>query len=1105
MSRPLSRGRRPAPVAPVAPVAPAARPPPQTPADFSALLNGFTQEAAVADADHDFSGQRAGSSLFRSVYINSNFTRIGTPGDSNIVDIKSEFDILAKFRPFNTPASSNFYDNPSPATFQAILNEVPDDDQPAPREIGRFRRFEGDDEYIVEASLVAIKGVDYDWKRDPQQIYDFMNPHERTDGIAFTIDACSVKFYERMVGDTGSRQQNKLKAYYLLPREGINDAAGKVNIRPHENTIVEIEVKEDTVSTADYNVLYPITDTTRGNNLTELECFFSKFNLSLTPVKAEKNGVPYTTLNITDKSFTRQVMVLKHSTEDSHPNAVPTLSEYIEKLIATLITSTNTQQSYYAALQQKRSGDWLQVLACLQPERFGLPKDMRPMIVSVDKICIAYALFVGVDACFTYYQQNSNKYWLIRFHKHISALTDAQKDEAKRAKLLGLITKFPKQEEVVVVAGETYEGYKTRYTAQYTAIEAQIKTEFTRELAAAPPEGRVISLEPKIKTILTKAMQLCAFRAILPKIKGNDNNGVFPFTAASPITTDNYNVIYDQFSNYRHNYMCLKEAIDAKRSALGILNGEGAINNYIESLSKSSGAANSKREKLIDKLKIFSGVFSGSNSEINGIGIFSFLNQQLNPGEKRSLIDTLRGYIGKIEKTEDKTKINDYKKFIDTLRYLTDIDAPIAENTGVLVPEQPLVQEGGNGDLAALVAVIMTLFALLYSMLNTDKINLDFTSSALLNAIEASMYQNPENDTPKGATRAAQMAIIEGYRTKVPFTRWYASSSATDDQRIALARSVTPARGVGATRLRQDPVPPPDPINDSLFVSDYGPTLAILRGKPSIGPRSAEELRSINDRLKRIQLSGQGGGGLSQDSIFNYFHNPLTSFYFLFRDLGWRLTLEDIGEHESCVRLSQLLEYVLFKYPDTQGYTLIEKYLYWNDLETYFLYFDSTHGHSKCVLYFLRDIMFKVRDTYLNRPETAEEKYIQISSIEDVFGGFEESTVEPSEQVTKNLELMRGLIEKIKEVEEGFGNLGAVARAAIKTMPKNTLNTLTNFNTSAAALGHTLPANRRPFPVVEALQVIEAYGGASRRKYRKTKRKRKHNKRKTKKRKNFVV
>jgi len=1082
MFRAPSRGRRPA--APVA-AAPIAAPP--TPADFLALLNGFTQEAAVADADHDFSGQRAGSSLFRSVYVDSNFTRIGTPGDNAIVGIKSEFDILAKFRPFNTPASTNFYRDPSPATFQAILNEVvPEAAQSTPREIGRFRRFEGDDEYIVEASLVATKDADYDWKRTPQELYTFMNPHGK-DEIAFTIDACSVKFYEHMVGNTGQRHTDKLKAYYLLPREGINDAAGKVNIKPHENNIVEIEVKEDNEDNAPYNVLYPITDTARGNNLTELECFFSKFNLSLTPVKAEKNGVPYTTLNITDKTFTRQVMVLKHSTEDSHPNAVPTLSAYIGSLISTLTSSTNIQQSYYAALQQKRSGDWLQVLACLQPERFGLPKDMRPMIVSVDKICIAYALFVGVDACFTYYQQNSNKYWLIRFHKIIPTGRDAP---TKEAKLLGLITKFPKPADVVMVDGDTYAGYKTRYTEQYTAIEGQIKTEFTAELAAAPPEGRGSSLETKIKAIITKAMKLCAFRVILPELKDDDSGGDFPFTADAPIPPDSYGTIYAQFSNYRHNYMCLKEAIDAKRGAPGIVNGETAINNYIASLSRVSSAATIKRQKLIDKLKIFSGVFSGSNSEINGIGIFSFLNQQLNPGEKRSLIDTLRGYIGKIG--EEKKKI-DYNKLIDTLRYLTDIDAPIAENTGVLVPEQPLVlvQEGGNGDLGALLALIVTLFALLYSMLNTDKINLNFESSVLLNAIEASMYQNPENDT-------YNKADISDYRRKVPFTRWSAAS-ATEAQRTVLTRSATPARGVIPGRFMRDPVP--DPINDSLFVSDYGPTLAILRGKPSIGPRTADQLRLINTTLNRLRGVGQGGGGPSQDSIFNYFHNPLTSFYFLFRDLGWRLTLEEIGEHESCVRLSQLLEYVLFKYPDTQGYTLIEKYLYWNDLETYFLYFDSTQGHSKCVLYFLRDIMFKVRDTYLNRAETAEEKYIQISSIEDVFSGFEvDTSVAINDQVTQNLELMTELIEKIKEVEDGFGQLLAVAQQAAAQQAKTNTSSVRNTSRNYRGRLFNSPKNRMP-------AFVSATAGGSLRKHRtqrKTKSKRRHG-RKTKKRKNFVV
>ena len=153
--------------------------------------------------------------------------------------------------------------------------------------------------------------------------------------------------------------------------------------------------------------------------LTELECFFSNYNIILGPVE-EKKGIPALTLSITDKQLTHQVQVVRHNKENAHPNSVPFLSKFIDSIKAFLTGSGNKKEKtmYNFALQQKRSGDWLQALALLNPERFGLPSDDRITLITLDKICVAYALFAGIDVIFTYFDNSTKKYWFIRFHKN---------------------------------------------------------------------------------------------------------------------------------------------------------------------------------------------------------------------------------------------------------------------------------------------------------------------------------------------------------------------------------------------------------------------------------------------------------------------------------------------------------------------------------------------------------------------------------------------------------------------------------------------------------------------------------------------------------------
>ena len=279
-------------------------------------------------------------------------------------------------------------------------------------------------------------------------------------------------------------------------------------------------------------------------------------------------------------------------------------------------------------------------------------------------------------------------------------------------------------------------------------------------------------------------------------------------------------------------------------------------------------------------------------------------------------------------------------------------------------------------------------------------------------------------------------------------------------------------------------------VNTSIQVSDYGAALSLLKIKKGMTPEEGHRLQVIETNREEYAVrENQGGGGVQDITKYKYYHNPLTSFYFLFRELGWRLAQPDRDDHEDCIRLSKLLEEFIFNTPKAK-HQQISNYLYWLDIEKYLLYFDSNHHYTKCDPYFIDDIMFTVREVYLGRPVETEETYYTIDkSIIEAIQSFSFDEVTNEEQIQENLKIMRRIIDTIYKVEEFF-DLPLVTQPVKIRVNISRNNRHRLFNS---------PKNR-PDPVAPAA------GGSlhKHRKQRKTKSKRRHNRR-TKKRKNFVV
>lgn len=1038
---------------------------PTAAATFKDLIDKFERRAAVGDADHDFKGSRVGTSIFNKVYNTNNFKAIGAPQDNLAGDVLDEFHILSMIFPFHP--------DPKIETFRALLKT----EGGVENDLGEFLRFQGDSPYKVTAVNILTKnGGSETWHKSSEKLYDFLNPHDRPE-IAFTIDACNIPFYRQLV-EQDMPVGKSAKAIYLLPREGINDAAGKVDLTKKAGITrpLEIETREDT---APYHVLYPALDMTNPNPK-ELETFFSNFNLSVTPVSNE-GKVPAITLNITSKDFKRQVQVLKHSKEDAHPNAVPTLAAYINKLIGKLLPgpiNQNDKIAYFAALQQKRSGDWLQVLACLQPERFNLPSNTRPMLFTLDKICVAYALFAGIDVCMTYKVKvgNVRKYWLIRFHKSSGGtpLTSVNK-------LRSQIETFYKKTDIVpeefkrVDVGDPYGKYKVRYREQWDAINADLSSKCNKLLDLTISRSSKSAVENSVKDILYALTTLCVFRSIVPQLKDSNDNVQVQLLSAG----GNESVVRESFNAFCHNFMAIKEAVDGMAKKSGVTSGEQAINAYFNTLSSKNGpltAANKKRRVIIDKLKIFDKLFIKGNADTNGVGIFTFLNQALTDPEKENLIDTLNKFSVKLEGKEQGT----YKVFLDTLKYLTfrrpeEVDIPI-ESGPLLESIDNSMYEIPDGSRVSPAEVAAAAEAA-PGAAAAPAVAAPGAAAAAENAVDVTIPVVQEGDDERR---------IEEIKAQVIKKFKEAEQAPTEAERLRLIKDAESKEGEYLRALNEKAIKDTnEQVDTSIQVSDYGAALSLLKIKKGITDEEGRRLLDIEKREEYAVRENQEGGGAQDIAKYKYYHNPLTSFYFLFRELGWRLAQPDRDDHEDCIRLCKLLEEFIFNTPKSK-HQQISNYLYWLDIEKYLLYFDSKHHYTNCDPHFIDDIMFTVREVYLGRPVETDETYYSIDkSLIEAIQSFSFDEVTNEEQIQENLKIMRRIIDTIYKVEEFFD-------APLVAQPVNMrVNTRRNnrrrlFNS---------PKNKLP-------AFVSATAGGSRRKYRNSKRKDRRHNRQTKKRKN---
>ena len=211
------------------------------------------------------------------------------------------------------------------------------------------------------------------------------------------------------------------KMYYVMIPELENDPAGKT---PVDDKLFKRETG------VDLRAMLDITDKTIVYNEYDMKTeifsnnFFSNYNFQLSPITSTKGISGKVTsksvsLNIFKKNtiggnILNQAEIKNCKKENSIDSLLKFLKNFFKIISGSKKSDPTSDFNYNVKLQQKRSGDWFQVLACLDiynrkfkdyndPNKeinFTKQNNNNIYFVTHDQIACAYALIMGVNIIF---------------------------------------------------------------------------------------------------------------------------------------------------------------------------------------------------------------------------------------------------------------------------------------------------------------------------------------------------------------------------------------------------------------------------------------------------------------------------------------------------------------------------------------------------------------------------------------------------------------------------------------------------------------------------------------------------------------------------------
>lgn len=294
-------------------------------------------------------------------------------------------------------------------------------------------------------TIQTINGIDYSVKslvvstgnrslgtKEYIEAHDFFA--ELGDGVipdhsALVIDATAISLLQIL--KTGSFTANKPTIYYAFIPEIENDPAGKT---PIDSSIFKEPSGVNLIpclsnSPPKFNYNYSFDSSFNGadiknNEKNPYKKFFTRYNFQLSELQINQKGknLNYTTNLLISSNDTENGTNSENIIDSKKKNNISFLKSILINIINLLGKGKTTEAKiknnflFNTKFQQKRSGDWLQVLACLLLKSRPLKsysvigpaeENIEQKISSVffvthDRIALAFALLCGIQCIYTH-------------------------------------------------------------------------------------------------------------------------------------------------------------------------------------------------------------------------------------------------------------------------------------------------------------------------------------------------------------------------------------------------------------------------------------------------------------------------------------------------------------------------------------------------------------------------------------------------------------------------------------------------------------------------------------------------------------------------------
>ena len=394
------------------------------------LDNGQLKDAlankSAADSWHDFHGDITG--IAEIINLNSDKYKQGLPnGVKSLGNFNDESAALSSVVE-SYPESNKDTNNKIKGFSSFLLGNIPrqNDTIPGQDPTGYSITTINGVEYNVKSKVVAFGSKKLLGGKTLVEAKDLIESLEIATDSALVIDATAVSILDILKSGTYAEGEQKPTIYYAYVPEVVNDPAGKTpvdsSVFKGPNGVNLVPCLSNTPPSFNYNYSFNDSftgDDLKNNNKTAYKKFFTRYNFQLSELQIQQKGkkLEYTTNLLVTSSDKNTENII----DSKKKNNIPFLKSILINTIKLLGVKQKVPDSkaiflFNTKFQQKRSGDWLQVLACLLLRSRSLKanygkgpavENIQNKITDVyfvthDRIALAFALLCGVECIYTH-------------------------------------------------------------------------------------------------------------------------------------------------------------------------------------------------------------------------------------------------------------------------------------------------------------------------------------------------------------------------------------------------------------------------------------------------------------------------------------------------------------------------------------------------------------------------------------------------------------------------------------------------------------------------------------------------------------------------------